>query len=125
MREILKLISETMEGLGIAYEFGRYSGEPEYPYFVGEYTQTPPTDEDGLQEASFILTGTTRGTWLELEQCRERIEQAFDPFEGMKAITDAGSGIAVYYADAFPVPTDTDELKRIQVDLEIKKWRAY
>lgn len=125
MGEIMGIISEKMAELGIEYAYERFSGTPSYPYWVGEYVETEPVDEDGMTEASFTLTGTTRGTLLELEQCRAKIEAAFDPFGGLTTITDAGNGIAIYYAGSLTVPTDTDEIRRLQVSLSVKKWRAY
>ena len=124
MRDILKAIADCMQSLAINYDFETWTGEPKYPYFVGEYVQTAPTEEDGQQDTAFTLTGFTRGTWLDLEECRERIEKLFDPFEGYKAMTDGG-GIVIYYDSSMPVPTDTDEIKRLQIDLTVKKWRAY
>ena len=124
MREVLELIAESMQSLGINDEFERWSGEPDYPYFVGEYQQTAPVNEDGEQDAAFTLTGFTRGAWLELEQCRESIERLFDPVAGYRTMKGRNA-IAVYYDAATPVPTDTDELRRIQIDLTCKKWRAY
>lgn len=123
MRGILETVAEGMKSLAINYEFGRWSGEPDYPYFVGEYVQTEPTAEDGEQDCAFTLTGFTRGTWDDLEKCREKICTLFDPFDGYRASKE-GAAIVAFYDSATPVPTDTDELRRIQIDLTIKKWRA-
>ena len=70
-KEILKIISDSMESLGLNYEFMEWTSEIRYPYFVGEYGETQQSTEDGLQESSFILTGYTRGTWLSLEEIKE------------------------------------------------------
>lgn len=61
-KEILKIISDSMESLGLNYEFMEWTSEIRYPYFVGEYGETQQSTEDGLQESSFILTGYTSGT---------------------------------------------------------------
>ena len=113
-----------MQSLGINYEFGRWSGKPVYPYFVGEYVQTEATTEDGEQDCAFTITGFTRGTWDDLEKCRQKICAMFDPVAGYRTM-DGRDAIVVYYDAATPVPTDTDELRRIQIDLTAKKWRAY
>ena len=121
----LKVISDGMEALNLAYGFGVYSGNPiVYPYFVGEYTETEPTTEDGLQETSFLLTGFSRESWLALEQAKEKIENYFNKVSGKTVIADNGSAVAVFYANALIVPTGDAELKRMQINLAIKEWKV-
>ena len=77
-KAVLKMISDAMSELGLEYSFGEYAGNPVvYPYFVGEYTETEPFTEDGLQECTFLLTGFSRGSWLALEDAKESIENYF------------------------------------------------
>lgn len=122
-KQVLKLISDAMKSLGIEYDFGEYSGNPViYPYFVGEYTETESVTEDGLQETTFLLTGFSRGSWLALEEAKEKIENYFNKVSGKTVITANGSGVAVFYANSLIVPTGDEELKRIQIDLTIKEW---
>lgn len=124
-KEVLKLVSDAMEALGIEYAFGVYEGNPVvYPYFVGEYTETESTTEDGLQESTFMLTGFSRDTWLTLETAKERIENCFNQVSGKTVITDSGSGVAIFYAHSLIVPTGDAELKSIQVNLSIKEWKV-
>lgn len=124
MLDVLNIVNAEMQALGIPYEFERWTAETiEYPYFVGEYIESPAEDESGKNETEFILTGTTRGTWLELEQMRDKIETSFHPVEGKRYMTEK-AGIAIFYANAFPVPTETEDLKRIQINLDIKKWKV-
>lgn len=119
----LKVISDGMEALNLEYGFGVYSGNPVvFPYFVGEYTETEPTTEDGLQETSFLLTGFSRESWLALEQAKEKIENYFNKVSGKTVITDNGSAVAVFYANALIVPTGDAELKRMQINLAVKDW---
>lgn len=121
----LKVISDGMEALNLAYGFGVYSGNPVvYPYFVGEYTETEPTTEDGLQETSFLLTGFSRESWLALEQAKEKIENYFNKVSGKTVMADNGSAVAVFYANALIVPTGDAELKRMQINLAIKEWKV-
>lgn len=121
----LKVISDGMEALNLAYGFGVYSGNPVlYPYFVGEYTETEPTTEDGLQETSFLLTGFSRESWLALEYAKEKIENYFNKVSGKTVIADNGSAVAVFYANSLIVPTGDAELKRIQINLAIKEWKV-
>lgn len=123
--QVLKIISDAMEALGLEYAFGVYSGNPVvYPYFVGEYQETEPTTEDGLQESTFILNGFSRDTWQTLEKAKEEIQNHFDKVSGNTVITDNGSGVAIFYASALIVPTGDAELKRIEINLSIKEWKV-
>lgn len=124
-KQVLKIISDTMKALGIAYGFGEYSGNPVvYPYFVGEYTETEMFNESGLQESTFLLTGFSRGSWLDLENAKERIEKQFNRVSGKIGITDSGSAVAIFYSHALIVPTGDAELKSIQINLSIKEWKV-
>lgn len=121
----LKVISDGMEALNLEYGFGVYSGNPiVYPYFVGEYTETEPITEDGLQETSFLLTGFSRESWLALEQAKEKIENYFNKVSGKTVMADNGSAVAVFCANALIVPTGDAELKRMQINLAIKEWKV-
>ena len=122
----LKIISDAMESLGLAYSFMRFNvadGE-EAPdaYFVGEYEETGPIDESGLQEASFLLTGFTRKSWLLLEDAKEAISAYFNKVGGKTVIADNGSAVAVFYANSLVVPTEDAELKRMQINLDVREW---
>lgn len=120
----LKIVSDAMEALGIEYGFAEYAKTPVvYPYFVGEYTERESMTEDGLQEATFLLTGFHRGTWLELEKAKEQIEKHFSQV-GKVVIAEDGSAVAIFYANALIVPTGDAELKSIQVNLSVKEWKV-
>lgn len=122
---VLKIIDNAMTSLGIEYGFVSYKKYPVvYPYFVGEYTETEPFREDGLQETSFLLTGFHRGTWSELEDAKEKIEKYFDKVSGKVVVAEDGSAAAIFYANAVIVPTGDAELKSIQVNLSIKEWKV-
>lgn len=122
-KNTLKVISDAMTELGLEYSFGRYNKKRVvYPYFVGEYQETEPFTEDGLQESTFLLTGFSRDTWLTLEDAKEKIEHYFNRVSGKTVITDDGSAVAVFYAHSLIVPTNDAELKRIQINLNVKEW---
>ena len=124
-KQVLKLVSNAMTFLGIEYDFVTYKKDPViYPYFVGEYQETESVTEDGLQETTFILTGFTRDSWLTLEEAKEKIENYFNRVSGYTVITDSGSGVAIFYADALIVPTGDAELKSIQINLSVKEWKV-
>ena len=124
-KQVLKIISDAMTSLGMEYGYGEYSGDPVvYPYFVGEQTENETMTEDGLQESTILLTGFSRGSWLELEDAKERIENYFNRISGYTVITDKGSGVAVFYDGSMIVPTGDAELKSIQINLSAKEWKV-
>ena len=118
----LKFISDLMESMGIPYAFMEWQERPPDCYFVGEYMDNPsPTrEESGLTESTFILRGFTRREWLLLEQAKQKIEKRV----AVTAILDDGSGIAVFYDTAQPVPTGDSELKSIKINLEIQERKV-
>ena len=123
-KKALKVVSDGMEAMKLEYGFGVYAKNPVvYPYFVGEYTETEAMNEDGLQESTFLLTGFHRGTWLELEDAKEKIENYYSQV-GKVAIAEDGSAVAIFYANALIVPTGDAELKSIQVNLSVKEWKV-
>lgn len=120
--EKLKFIAEQMEHLTIPYSFGDWTAKIKYPYWVGECTEATTTTEDGYEESVFILTGTARGTWLQLEKDKEKIKKHFS-ITGLRAKTDSGS-IAVFFSSSMMIPTGEADLKRIQINLDIKEWKG-
>lgn len=121
--ESLKIISDAMESMGLHYEFMEYHSKPAYPYFVGEYQETEPMNEDGMQESEFILTGFTRKSWLELETAKTKIKTYFPQVGGRTVITDSGSAVAVFFSNSFPVRTGDAELKKMQIILKVMEWK--
>jgi hypothetical protein len=121
----LAFINQKLTEADIPYCFGVWSGDIVYPYFVGEYTETEPLYEDGETENTFMLTGTSRvsDALLDLEQFKKKIMEMF-PYEGLTERFPDGTAIAVMYSESNYIPTGTDDLKRIQINLKIKEWRV-
>lgn len=120
-KNVIKYIDDQLINIGINYELGQWNSEIIYPYFVGEYQETEPITEDGLQETDFILNGFTRGDWIDLENDREKIERLFTY---NTSILENGSGVDVSYFGSLIIPTNDSQLKRIQINLKIKEWKV-
>ena len=128
MEEALKFINESLTSAGINYELGEWTSDIVYPYWVGEYQESEPLDEDGMQETSFIITGFARDSEesdakAALESDKAAIKKLFNPISGLSTITDTGSAVVIFYASALNnIPTGDAELKKIQINLTIKEW---
>lgn len=119
--EGLKFISKTLKPL-VNYHFLYYKTDKvEYPYWVGEYLESEYSAETNYQETAFILTGVTRGSYLELEKQKEIIKKAL---KDKRAILSNGTGIAVHYDYSMPIRVDDIELQKIQINLTIQEWEV-
>ena len=120
-QESLAYINTALTSAGINYEFMEWTSELVYPYFVGEYSEPEPINEDGMQESTFMITGTTDGTWLSLEEAKAIIERELC---NKTAILSNGNGIAVSYSGSLVVPTGNERMKRMQINLLIREWKV-
>lgn len=121
--QALAFINDRLNEAGLNYHFARYNygdGLPDYPYMVGTYREDDARSEDGQQKTDFTISVWGRGEWLELEMVKSIIRSAF-PVHGTTAILD-GSGVAVSYMRAQPIPTGDTELKRMDITLSVKEW---
>lgn len=121
---MLKAVKAGMASLGLNYNFMRWDKKPVYPYFVGEYQETPANSEDGLQEATFILNGWTKDSWEGLEAAKEKIENYFNRIGGKTVIAENGTAVAIFYENSLVVPTGNDELKKMEIYLLVKEWKV-
>lgn len=121
MKTILSYIAKQLKSLNINYAYLRWNTDIVDPYFIGECTELEPTEEDQYHEYDFILTGFTRKTWSDLDDIKTKIEKLFSTHT---TILDNGSGVVVSYTGSFPIPIDEEELKKIQINLNIKEWRV-
>ena len=116
-KEALTYIKDLLTSNGINYEFLEWTGDIIYPYFVGEYQENPSTNEDGIQESTFILNGYHRGNAIELENAKKIIKK----ITNITDILPNGNGIAVLYDNSLVLPTGELNCKRIEIHLEIKE----
>ena len=123
-KEALKIISDDMERLNINYELGEWTSDVVYPYFTGEYQEVPTLTEDGLTETQFIFNGFSRGSWIDLVNAKETIENLYNKVSGRLVTADNNTVVAIFYDSSLVIPTGDAELKRIQVNIKIKEWKA-
>ena len=58
--EGLNYVNNLMESLNIPYEFMEWTSDIPETYWIGEYQEIEPLNEDGMEECNFILTGNTK-----------------------------------------------------------------
>ena len=101
----------------------RWTSEAVDTYFVCEYTEIPTDTEDGYEEGTLTLTGTTIGDWLGLEELKEKIKNHVPDGYGRRIATADGV-VVIYYSHSFPVDTGEADLKRIQINLDVQRWKG-
>lgn len=123
-KEALNYISSFIRDIGMEYDFKQWN-DSEVPetYWIGDYLEIDTSNEYGLEECTFMVTGTTNREFLELERVKEKIKSAVSN-EGKTDILPSGSGIAMIYIGAQPLPSVEYGTHRIQIDLRIKEWRC-
>lgn len=120
--ETLSYINNLLTVSGINYSFARWNGEIVNPYWVGEYSEIDSLNEDGMTESDFILTGTSEDSWFGLQSEKEAIERLM---RNRTTVLDSGIGVSISFERALIVPTESETLKRIQINLSVKEWRNY
>lgn len=118
--ETLSYINTLLKESGVHYSFVRWNGELIFPYWIGEYSEVDSIYEDGLVETDFILTGTTEESWLTLQQEKEKIEKLLN---NKTTILESGIGLSISFERSLIVPTESETLKRIQMNFSIREWR--
>lgn len=118
----LKLIKELLTTAKVNYSFQTMKSDAvTYPYWIGEFSEGSPDDESGYRQSTFILTGTTDNTWLELHSQKNAIEELF---RNKKAVHLDNSAVAFFVENSFEVPTQMDKIKRIQLNIQVQEWRT-
>ena len=117
---MLKYINEQLSNI-INYELGLWTDKTiVFPFWVGEYQEINYSYENGCKEYSFTLTGTNRGTWSQLESDKNKIQELF---ANHTAILPDGNSVAIFYETAYMIPSEDAEIRRMQIQLNIKEWR--
>lgn len=121
--EILEYMNLKLKEL-LPYQYYEWSTKAVYPYWIGEYSEVPSNAEDGSGEDTMMITGTTKGSVIDLENGKEILRKAFPAIIGYHAVLDSGTHILVFYDTATSIPTDGNDIKRLQVNLQIKSWKV-
>lgn len=117
---MLKYLNEQLSSI-INYELGQWNGKIAFPFWVGEYQEIYYSYEQEYKEYAFTLTGTNRGTWSQLEEDKNKIQKLF---ANNTAVLEDGSSVAVFYETAYMIPSEDAEIRRMQIQLNVKEWRT-
>lgn len=122
--KFLKIVADELEKNNIDYQLQRFVCDELPPVFwVGSYSEMASNTEESKRLFSFTLTGTTTGSFLELENQKETIYNLFLPCSGgRRYATDDDGAVIIQYENAFPVETDDENVKRIQINLIVMEW---
>lgn len=121
MENVLNVINEEMKKLGIDYYYLTNTSESvTYPYVTGEYYESGYTFEDGSTEANLLLEAWTRGSNLDLVRLNDDIKEYFKDFRTIKD----GCAIHISYASNYPRRTNDINLKKIEINLDIRYWKG-
>lgn len=121
--KFLYKINEILTNNDINYEFQEWtSSDIIFPYWVGDYTETEYSSEQGYTGYTLMLTGTTNKSWLDLEKDKEKIKTIFSDYTYSEKGYSEGYSLAIYYENSFNIPCDDMAIKRMQINLEIKEW---
>ncbi len=124
MEDVLAWMSKQLEAIGVPYEFEQWTDIIKYPYFVGDYDESGAVNEDGMTDTIFRITGFTRHSWSELYGFDKKIKELFPRIEGKRAVLPDGSGITAFYNSSQPTPTSEEDLKKLEIRVEIKFWKV-
>ena len=120
MVEVLNVISEQLEKLNIPYEFGEWTEEISYPYFVGSFTETEHRQEDGYTGGIFTLDGWSRESKMSLMEVGDILKQEFDDF----IVVQNGAAFFITFGNSRSVPTGEEDLYRITITLNTNEWKG-
>lgn len=120
MVDVLNFIKEKLEAAGINYQFGEWTGEIKYPYFVGECTSDDYVYENKKTSGTLILDGWTRNSRLELLKADEKIKKIF---ASLVAVV-GNKAFFIRYGGSSMIPTGDMELKKITITLFLQEWEG-
>lgn len=120
MKAILSFINDKMKELGCPYEYGEWTGEISYPYFVGEYQETDFRFEDNRTDGVFTLDGWSRNSKVGLMEWADKIKEFFDD---LTAIRDDRC-FFIRYSGTIPAPSGEADLYKVTITLNTNEWKG-
>lgn len=120
MTDMLSFLNERLDELAIPYEFGEWTAEVSYPYFVGSFQEADFRFEDNRTDGVFTLDGWARDDKAALMEAADAIQAAFADLQ----MVEDGSAYFVRYGGAQSVPTGEADLYRVTITLYTYQWKG-
>lgn len=96
----LGIATNELREIDVPYEFMRWTSSVGDRYWVGEFLESPTDTEDGYEEGTLILTGTTHLSWAVLMRDRAIIKEHFPSISGLRKT--AANGTVVFFTKIAP-----------------------
>lgn len=117
---LLGFIGETLEEAGICYEYGEWTQDISYPYFVGSFMETDYRYEDNCTIGTFTLDGWAKGSKINLIEMSDRIKGVFNELY----TTQEDSLYYIRFGGSTPVPTGEADLFKVTITLFTYEWKG-
>lgn len=121
MKKVLRAIKSEAKSLDLPYEFDNWQSEVKLPFFVGELSEIPTSDEDGKREFDLILTGEDVESYSRMLDYSETIRKRYE--YGHSVIIDGGL-VKFIYNNVITVPVEDEDVKRIQINITVYLWEG-
>ena len=120
MVDIVSFVGKKLHEAGVPYEYGEWTGNISYPYFVGSFMETESYFEDGQTVGIFTIDGWSRGSKVKLLEMVDKIKATF------RSLYEAVDGTLffVVYSGALPAPTGENDLSKVTITLNTNEWKG-
>lgn len=119
MREILNVMSNVMDELGLTYDYMELKKSVSYPYVIGEYFENNYSNETYCTEGEFLLTLWDRNVSnMNIISLHEEIKNKFRELR----VTKNGNVILFNYANSLPEQQEDGNLKKQEIRIEVKYY---
>ena len=124
-KAVLKLINNELTALGINYFYMVNDSETvTYPYATGEYHENDYDYEDNSTIGEMFLNLWTRGSELSLIAQKDLIKDKFKNYQTVILEDETITSVAINYVSKNSRYTGEEDLKRIEIRLQIKYWES-
>lgn len=122
MIEVLNIIAKELTSLGINYDLMTWKTTPiPYPYCVGQYFIVDYSAESGKTEVEFLLDAWDRNTsYINLVEIDDKVKKHFGEYRNISN----GIGMTISYLTSYLEREEDDELKKLQIKLNISFWEG-
>lgn len=115
----LGALDKLLTDNGINYTLDLANDVVNFPFWEGDYQEIDSSYEQGYHEYVFTLTGTNKGTYSRLIKDLDIIRKITMNHTEM---LESGHGIAFYYEHMQMIPSQDEQIKRMEITLTIKEW---